>query len=154
MIDQLSINSYQNYHGIRRAPVISNEYCAILGITVMIWSFWECQTSDTPSRGVISSYWGSLRVIGGLTRVCLASFTALLVPLEVANDISFGFKHPMMVQLANIHKVELINLVIDLWGPPMCPSKWHCWESRNSRNTSMWGPLCLISLIGGALSDI
>ena len=36
--------------------------------------------------------------------------------------ISFVFKYHMMVQMANLGKVELTILILGLWGPPRVPT--------------------------------
>ena len=38
-------------------------------------------------------------------------FTGFLIPLKVSYGIRFGFKHHMMVQMANLCKVEITTLI-------------------------------------------
>ena len=47
-----------------------------------------------------------------------SGFTGFLIPPK----ISFGFKYHMMVQMANLGKVELTILILGLWGPPRVPT--------------------------------
>ena len=72
-------------------------------------------------------------------------FTGFLISLKVSYGIRFGFKHQMMVQMANLRKVELAIWILGLWGPPRFPKMSlleqikQLWDSRNSQNTRTWG---------------
>ena len=48
-------------------------------------------------------------------------FTGFLSPLKISYGTRFGFKYHMMVQMANLSKVELTILIFGLWGPPRVP---------------------------------
>ena len=77
--------------------------------------------SNKAISGIILGFLGHWGDIGGLTGVQRGSrggleypFTGFLIPLK----ISFGFKYHMMVQMANLRKVEQTILILGLWGPP------------------------------------
>ena len=42
----------------------------------------------------------------------------LFAPLEVLYGTRFGSKHHIMVQLANVNRVGITDLFLDLWSPP------------------------------------
>ena len=51
---------------------------------------------------------------GGLLHFC----KALFAPLEVLYSTRFCSKHHIMVQLANVCRVDISGPFSDLWGPP------------------------------------
>ena len=68
------------HHSIKRAHVGANEYWAILGPSVVVWSFWECQHVIRVLAGchcVILGPWGDIE---GLKCVQRGSRGGLLCP--------------------------------------------------------------------------
>ena len=93
-----------------------------------ISTYLECQQVKRELAGKNWVILGHRGDIGGLTGVQGGSrggleypFTGFLIPLKVSYGIRFGFKHHMMVQIANLRKVELTILILGLWGPPRFP---------------------------------
>ena len=109
--------------------------------------------SNKAFSGILLGYFGSLRGhwgahgcpkwIQGGSGVPL--YRILNPSQSLIYGIIFGFKHHMMVQIANLRKVELTILILGLWGPPRFPKMSlleqikQFWDSKNSRNTRTLG---------------
>ena len=48
-------------------------------------------------------------------------FTGFLSPLKISYGTRFGFKYHLMVQVANLRKVEVTILILGLWVRPGVP---------------------------------
>ena len=71
--------------------------------------------------GLLGGHWGDQWCPKGIQGRSAGPLTALIIPLEVSYGTRRRFKHPMMVQLANVHWIDLINLNFGLWVPPVGP---------------------------------
>ena len=61
--------------------------------------------------------------LGEVKRVLLDPYRALLSPLKVVYDTKFGPKHHMMVQMANVYKIDITDRFLDLWSLPGGPQR-------------------------------
>ena len=53
----------------------------------------------------------------------LDPYRALFSPLKVLYDTKFGPKHHMMVQMANVYKIDITDPFLDLWSLPGGPQR-------------------------------
>ena len=81
------------------------------GIKLVVWRVFE-------------RLWGVLGVSGrvqGLQRwvngVLLDPYIALFAPLEILQETRLGSKHHIIVQLANVYRVGITGIFLELWGP-------------------------------------
>ena len=70
------------------------------------------------ARGV-----GGLRAQGEVKRGLLDPYRALFSPLKVLYDNKFGSKHHIMVQMANVYKIDITDPFWDLWSLPGGPQR-------------------------------
>ena len=57
---------------------------------------------------------GGLGGLGEVKRGLLDPYRALFSPLKVLYDTKFGPKHHMMVQMANVYKIDITDPFLDL----------------------------------------
>ena len=90
--------------------------------------------------GSLKGHWGAHRRPKGIQGGLEYPFTRFLIPLKVPYGIRFGFKHHMMVQMANLRNVELSILILvfgALLGSPkmtLLEQSKPFWDSRNTQN--------------------
>ena len=70
------------------------------------------------ARGV-----GGMGAKGEVKRGLLDPYRALFSPLKVLYDTKFGSKHHIMVQIANVYKIDITDPFWDLWSLPGGPQR-------------------------------
>ena len=66
---------------------------------------------------------GGLGGVGEVKTGLLDPYRALFSPLKVLYDTKFGPKHHMMVQMANVYKIDITDRFLDLWSLPGGPQR-------------------------------